>query len=217
MPSGRTHDSITLWSLPFIAGVVYERTRSASLTLIVSGGYLFSGLMFGPDLDTYSQHYKRWGILRWMWLPYRRSMRHRSFFSHGPIVGTIVRIVYLISWLVGILGVAILISAIAYQFTGESDAWRQFMRQYATMIQSGLKYSLQNQLTEWLTLFIGLELGALSHVSSDWIGSRLKRLLKHKKQKLGSSRKASPVSPKSPEASTVELPKISSPPIQKDS
>lgn len=213
MPSGRTHDSITLWTLPLVAGVTYERTRSAGLTLILSGGYLFSGLMFGPDLDIHSQQYKRWGILRWIWLPYRRSMKHRSFLSHGPMVGTVVRLVYLLSWLIASLGLIILLSAIAFQVVGKSDDWRQFMQPYATMLQEGLEYSLRHYVAEWLTLLIGLELGALSHVSSDWIGSRLKRWLKQKPQKSSQARKSKA---SRPSETGIELPTVP-PPVRKDS
>lgn len=214
MPSGRTHDSITLWSLPLIAGVTYERTRSASLTLILSGGYLFSGLMFGPDLDIHSQQYKRWGILRWIWLPYRKSMRHRSFLSHGPIVGTLVRLVYLASWAIAALGLMIIISAIVYQITGESDAWRQFVQQYGAAIKTGLKSSFYDRWVEWVALFIGLELGALSHISSDWIGSRWKRLSKQKSSKFpkaaraSDSHKPTPLPSHPSQHPTVELPQV---------
>ncbi len=35
MPSGKTHDRITLWSLPGIAGFTSILTRSGDLTLMV--------------------------------------------------------------------------------------------------------------------------------------------------------------------------------------
>ncbi len=51
MPSGRTHDRITMYALPFVAGFTLWQTRSSNATLLVAGGFLFGGLMFGPDLD----------------------------------------------------------------------------------------------------------------------------------------------------------------------
>lgn len=95
MPSGLTHDRITLWTLPWIVGITYGFTRNGEVTLILSGGFLFSGLMFGPDLDIHSIQYKRWGFLKGIWLPYRNFLRHRSIFSHGLIIGTCVRVLYL--------------------------------------------------------------------------------------------------------------------------
>ena len=100
MPSGRTHDRITLWLLPWVVGLSLLITRRAELTLLMAGGFLFSGLMFGPDLDIYSIQYQRWGVLRLIWWPYRSLLRHRSWLSHGPIVGTTLRIVYFLAFLV---------------------------------------------------------------------------------------------------------------------
>jgi uncharacterized metal-binding protein len=74
MPSGRTHDRITLWSLPLVASCTYLITRHSTPTLMICAGFLFGGLMLGPDLDIHSIHYKRWGWFRWIWLPYRGSM-----------------------------------------------------------------------------------------------------------------------------------------------
>jgi len=57
--------------------------------------------MFGPDLDLHSVQYKRWGPLL-LWIPYQNSTP--SLLSHGLIVGTTLRVLYLASWL-GILGI----------------------------------------------------------------------------------------------------------------
>lgn len=176
MPSGRTHDSITLWSLPILAGITFERTQSSSLTLLVSGSFLFSGLMFGPDLDIRSQQYRRWGFLRWIWLPYRKAMRHRSVWSHGPIVGTVLRIGYLLVWsgLLAVMGMGF--GAMAVQLLGWTTDGRVLAQQWAEALTSGIGRSLQQSPLEWFCVAVGLELGALSHVLSDWAGSAYKRL-----------------------------------------
>lgn len=191
-----------------MAGVTFERTHNASLTLILSGGYLFSGLMFGPDLDIHSRQYKRWGVLRWIWLPYRRSMRHRAFLSHGPVVGTVVRIVYLLSWLGTGIGIVVLISAIAYQLTGESEKWTQFSQQYWLIAKTGIGRSIQQHYPEWCALLIGLELGALSHSLSDWLSSRYKRLAPRKSVKSSVPKRSPPPSSSLSPPPTVELPPI---------
>ncbi|BAU12004.1 hypothetical protein LEP3755_25290 [Leptolyngbya sp. NIES-3755] len=182
MPSGRTHDSITLWSLPIVALIAFGLTQSGNLTLLVSGGFLFAGLMFGPDLDIYSQQYKRWGILRWIWLPYRRSMRHRSIFSHGAIIGTIGRILYLGVWIALFAIIGIFISAIAQQFLGVTAQWQTVAQ---SAIAATIQFSIvliQKASIECLALIIGLELGAMSHSLSDWIGSTIKRWNKRRKR-----------------------------------
>ena len=168
MPSGRTHDRITLWSLPFVAGVTFGQTQSSNLTLLVSGGFLLGGLMLGPDLDIYSRQYQRWGWLRWIWLPYRKLMRHRSFWSHGPVVGTMLRLLYLAIWItaLGWVGVAIA-TGLGYNTLDWSTASERAQRLI-------LQFSPQI-----MALCLGLELGSLSHSSSDWLGSAYKRYKTH--------------------------------------
>ncbi|MFN6468533.1 MAG: metal-binding protein [Nostoc sp. SerVER01] len=167
MPSGRTHDRITLYALPFVAGVTFWQTRSSNATLLVAGGFLFGGLMFGPDLDIYSVQFQRWGFLRWIWLPYQKSLRHRSFLSHGPIIGTTLRIIYL-GCLLAILAIFILV--IAQKLWNFSFTLQDLG---GTIGQSLLDYD-----TEYVALFLGLELGAMSHSLSDWSGSAYKRFQK---------------------------------------
>ena len=167
MPSGRTHDRITLWALPLVTGVTFWQTNSGNLTLLVVGGFLFGGLMFGPDLDIYSRPYQRWGFLRFIWLPYQKSLRHRSLFSHGPIIGTTLRVVY--------LGGLIAIAAVFALFVVEK-LWN--MQLNWQTVGETVTSTLTRYSTEFLALFLGLELGAMSHSLSDWGGSAYKRVLK---------------------------------------
>lgn len=55
--------------------------------------------LFSPDLDHNSgaRPYRRWGWLRIIWWLYQRLIPHRSPLSHWPILGTIGRIVYLVT------------------------------------------------------------------------------------------------------------------------
>ncbi|NEO26831.1 MAG: metal-binding protein [Kamptonema sp. SIO4C4] len=165
MPSGRTHDRVTLWTLPWIVLFTLLVTRNGMLTLLVSGAYLFSGLMFGPDLDIYSVQFKRWGGLRWLWLPYQKILKHRSRLSHGFLIGTILRVLYLSSIMlfVGIVGVAIA------QFIGG------FTWNWQTNAQQA-KLQLSHYTPEAIALFVGLELGAMSHASTDWLGTTAKQV-----------------------------------------
>jgi uncharacterized metal-binding protein len=165
MPSGRTHDRITLWTIPLISGIAYFLTQNGKLALILAGGFLFSGLMFGPDLDIYSVQYKRWGWFRWIWIPYRSAIRHRSQLSHGLLIGTILRLLY-ISLIILILSA--MVTAIAY-FFGYVN--------FQSVINSQKPFPVWNQTytQALLALIIGLELGAMSHSISDWIGSAYKR------------------------------------------
>jgi uncharacterized metal-binding protein len=165
MPSGQTHDRITLWTVPLVSGIAYFLTQNGKLALILAGGFLFSGLMFGPDLDIYSVQYKRWGWFRWIWIPYRSAIRHRSQLSHGLIIGTILRLLYISLIILILSGI---IAAIAYllgyvNLKSVIDSQKQFPIWDAKYTQA------------LLALIIGLELGAMSHSISDWIGSAYKR------------------------------------------
>lgn len=168
MPSGYTHDRITLWSLPVVAALSFIRTRDSTLTLLLLSGFLFGALMLGPDLDTRSIHFKRWGLLRWIWIPYRGSLRHRSPLSHWPLVGTVVRVVYVLVWTFLLcLGSMALVNEV-FQI---GWTWADI----ATIIGR----SLREHRAAWIVIGIGLEVGALSHYLADWGVSTSKRVRRH--------------------------------------
>lgn len=169
MPSGRTHDRLTLWSLPVVAGGSWLISRQSDLSLVLSGCYLFAGLMFGPDLDVRSRQSQRWGPLHWLWIPYRRCLRHRSWFSHGPLLGTAGRVCYLALW--GGLVLVIVEGAIAL---GSGGDWASLLSRLGQH-QRLLWLWMQAHPTVLMSALIGLELGAMSHSLSDWAGSIWKR------------------------------------------
>ncbi|MGC1307381.1 MAG: metal-binding protein [Phormidesmis sp.] len=164
MPSGRTHDKITLWCLPAVVGLTAWAMRSPTIVLTVSVAYLVGGFMLGPDLDIVSIQYKRWGPLRWIWLPYQTALPHRSRFSHGPIIGTALRVVYLAIWtaLFTMVAVTILNAVWDAQLT-----WQSLGRT--------LHYLAGRYFAEWVAILVGLEVGAMSHSISDVTGSYLVR------------------------------------------
>ncbi len=167
MPSGHTHDRITLWSLPAVAAASLWATRSSSLTLAIAGGFLFGGLMLGPDLDTRSIHHRRWGALRWIWVPYRNSISHRSPLSHGPVIGTTIRVIYLLV-VAGLVITAVL--AAANEVLRLGWTWMAFGRVMST--------GLVSYRPTLIALAVGLEVGALGHYTADWALSSYKRVRK---------------------------------------
>ncbi|MFS8884249.1 metal-binding protein [Synechococcus sp. R55.3] len=180
MPLGSTHDRITLWTAPGITLAAGVLGNSTTVALAVGSAYLFSGLMFSGDLDTCSRQYQRWLFLRWIWLPYRKWMRHRSFWSHGPIVGTAVRVLYLSLWAggAGLLG-AWLGSQLGWwmwqPWVWGSDLW-QLLQVHAEMLF-------------WIGM--GLELGSVNHSLSDWMVSRWKRWRRKRRQVRSPARRLS--------------------------
>ncbi|WP_267384033.1 metal-binding protein [Cyanobacterium sp. uoEpiScrs1] len=185
MPSGRTHDRITFWSLPLLVGLTYFFSDNKRLTLLIASSYLFSGLMFGPDLDIHSIQYKRWGIIRGMWLPYRYLFKHRSLFSHGLLIGTILRLLYLATVLMLVAIIGVMITQLIWTIDW---SWQQSIHQIIKLVAT--RYS-----QEMIVVGVGLELGAISHIISDCIISTIKkhrrRTLKQTKNKKNSRRRCS--------------------------
>jgi len=94
MPSGRTHDFITIFILPILILALYYFNISITTNIIISISYLFSSFMFNGDLDVPSKPFYRWSFLRFIWLPYQ-NIPHRSILSHGLIIGTLLRVLYI--------------------------------------------------------------------------------------------------------------------------
>ncbi|MGA1409333.1 MAG: metal-binding protein [Prochlorotrichaceae cyanobacterium] len=182
MPAGRIHDRITLWGLPLCGGLTLMTSGSSRTTLIICSGYLLGGLLLGPDLDIHSRPYKRWGWLRWLWLPYQKSVRHRSFWSHGFLVGTTLRLLYLGLCILAIGAVLLLLwsGAIA------GGQWWQVFQDASQVLLSHSIGFLQQHSREGLFLFLGLEIGAMSHSVADRLLSAWKRSRRRRK----SSRKS---------------------------
>jgi uncharacterized metal-binding protein len=171
MPSGKTHDAITmLLAVPTFVGA-WGVTGSVALAIVVTAATIFGGLMFGPDLDIQSRQYARWGVFRFLWLPYRSLFRHRSRWSHGILFGTLIRVVYFVA-------VLALISAICFYLymtyvVGKppnldeyAHAWRAF--------EAGLKWRGATRQIALATL-AGLWWGAASHTITDVTWSVLRK------------------------------------------
>lgn len=164
MPSGKTHDRITIWCVPWIVLFAATLTQHWGYTFLLVSGFLFGGLMFGPDLDVRSIQSKRWGWLSWIWHPYRTSLRHRSWLSHGFLAGTLMRLAYLCLWI--LLGTLLVL-----EFTNTSG------RTHITWGELGqsISYTFLQYWRVWLAIAIGIEIGAMSHSISDWLVSDWKR------------------------------------------
>ena len=97
MPDGKTHDKITIRFLPILIIILFLLSLPLSPIIILSIGYLVGSYMFNGDLDIHSRPYRRWGPLRFIWKPYQNTFSHRSIFTHGLIIGTIIRLIYLLT------------------------------------------------------------------------------------------------------------------------
>jgi len=100
MPSGRIHlriEASLLVGLGAVAGwLAYLGIVAVATSASFAASYAFSMVFLSPDLDLRrSRAFARWGILRWLWIPYAVIFRHRQV-SHHPIIGPLTRILYLV-------------------------------------------------------------------------------------------------------------------------
>ncbi len=140
MPNGKTHDIITYLTTPVVGIMGYVITSDIKTTLILMSTYFFASMMFNGDLDTNSRPYNRWFVFKMIWIPYQLLFHHRSIFTHGIIIGTIIRIIYL--------------GLIPFIFI---------------LIKGNLDVITSINLNIIIIMFIGLELGSAIHTISDKI------------------------------------------------
>jgi uncharacterized metal-binding protein len=139
MASGKNHDK-SIYFLTPVVGIIGGYYFSPELGLIAASSHLLGGLYLSPDLDLISLPWKRWGALRFLWIPYQR-IPHRHWLSHAPIVGSIGRLLYLGLWL---SPVAIALIRVLPPLHGGND----------------FRYSVAAAL-------VGIELSALNHLLLD--------------------------------------------------
>src|SRR5262245_13918045 len=170
MPNARTHDAITYGLTPFTYLAAEMLWENHVISVLATAAMLFSGLMFGPDLDLNSQPYKRWGPLKFIWKPYQAALSHRSAFSHGPVLGTIIRIVYFLV-IFSVLGATMLYLRHRFIHLQQTTWEAEF-----TTIRDDLftMWRQTDQLYFW-GIFGGLWLGALAHTTADIAWSTLKK------------------------------------------
>ena len=97
MPGARAHDVITIVTAGAAnaAYFAFAPHPEPMLAVLFTVTYLFAGFACAGDLDLDSKEYRRWGPLRFIWWPYRVIVPHRSWISHGLILGGVIRVAYL--------------------------------------------------------------------------------------------------------------------------
>jgi len=170
MPSGKTHDAVTFLLVAPIFAATWKLTENVALASIVTAAFIFGGLMFGPDLDTMSRQYTRWSVFRYLWYPYQAFFPHRSRWSHGLIFGTFIRIVYFMGTLT--LSSFVLAAVLTAISGGENTL--SLMEFAKTWVLIGEHVRANVGENTFLSLFVGLWLGAASHTFTDIAGSFIK-------------------------------------------
>lgn len=169
MPSGKTHDAVTFFFAAPVFAAVWKITGNVPNSVLVAVAFLIGGLMFGPDLDTMSKQYVRWGIFKTLWYPYQAFFKHRSRWSHGLVFGTFLRVVYFM----GVLTLLSFLGAYLYATYTGGDLPRLF--EFTKTWTNIGEYARAN-FGEYvfISLFAGLWLGAASHTLTDMAGTFVK-------------------------------------------
>jgi uncharacterized metal-binding protein len=165
MPNGHTHDAVTWFLVTPVALASWALTQDLPGTVVLSGAFVFAGLMFSGDLDLPSAQYRRWGRMRWIWKPYQWVVPHRSLLSHGILLGPLGRLLYL-------SGLAVALACATLRLT--SGHWQLPWDAFglAVDVAAGLDDRA------WVLVAYGLAglwLGGASHSLADWGWSGVKR------------------------------------------
>lgn len=150
MANAKNHDRGILLFTP-IWGLTAFHYASIDIGIIVGVSHFLGGWYLSPDLDLKSSPFLRWGILKTFWLPYQKSIPHRNWKSHAPIVGSMIRLGYLAFWLSPLLlipGVYESLPAIGWQRA--------------------------------IACFVGVELSAMNHLILDGLVIPLPKALKRR-------------------------------------
>ena len=170
MPSGKTHDKITVVTAVAAVPVWWWESAAKDWAGMAIGltAYLFSGFWLSDDLDTHSIAYKRWGAFRWLWWPYRTLVPHRSWVSHGIGFGPIFRVAYFLVMLWA---------------TMRGVLWG-LMQAHIPVNRDAVLGSFWGLTTDWtashpswaMCALMGLVLGGVTHSVADAIVSWAKRV-----------------------------------------
>ncbi|MFN8671685.1 MAG: metal-binding protein [Candidatus Sericytochromatia bacterium] len=174
MPNGKTHDKVNWILLPPFAYISWDFSKDLVILLLFTVSYLFSSFMFSGDLDLVSSQSKRWGVIRFIWIPYRKFFKHRSKLTHGILLGTIVRIVYL-SLVMSIFYLFLYYLTVKYAPT--------FNNELASKTNNLQNIFINQPKGYFIYIFLGLVAGAFAHTMADEFFSTMKRIFKKNNKK----------------------------------
>ena len=177
--NGRAHATASaVSSVPagIVVGAIAEDPRAG----LWAGAGCIAGILLTPDLDQegYSaleiEGVKALGPLGYLWLalwwPYAKAIPHRSFWSHGPLVGTLGRLLWLL-----LVGPALVGLAMGGGFL----FWRWINKDPVSPLQAMdvVRKTYQALVPDlrqphWFPVFLGLSVSDLLHFLMDAIPIR---------------------------------------------
>jgi uncharacterized metal-binding protein len=118
MPSGNVHDTVNTVALT--GYVAYSVATQQTDWLPTAIGIAVGTLWLSPDLELKSEPYYRFGPFRVLWMPYVKIMPHRSIWSHGMIIGDVIRLLYSAALVIPLLFLSLYFQVIASETI---DSW----------------------------------------------------------------------------------------------
>lgn len=95
MPNYKTHDRVALITTPVI--ILAASAITPPSTAILTGAmFLLANHYLSPDLDIDSIMIRRWGLLYFIWWPYKKLFKHRSLWTHSGLLSGSIRFLYLL-------------------------------------------------------------------------------------------------------------------------
>ena len=170
MPNAPTHDAITLAAAAVSAPVLLNSglpEMDAINTAVTVAAFVVSGLLFSPDLDLRSASYMRWKGLRFIWLPYQRLVRHRSWISHSLLVGPLIRFAYFAAMALFLALVALVLLGLLVPLDA-SGSLRQF-------VIGSLTWGENHRLFVLYALCGFVAASALHSLTDTWVSSMKRR------------------------------------------
>ena len=150
MASGATHNAVTLATATGLSTALMAYTDTSFQSVVLFAAGCIAGIWLTPDLD--QEGYNRienkmrksknpfigiFGNLYIIfWYPYAKLIPHRSWVSHMPVVGTIIRIAYLMLMTSMFLVVIGFIAPIAHDAIG--PFWQLFAAVFEPMFPAFL-------------------------------------------------------------------------------
>jgi len=102
MPSYQIHDKINIALLVLILPALIYLNVDFVTVSVFTLSYVFATYFLSPDLDIDSRVFRRWGLLRFLWCPYKDLFHHRKI-SHNVILGPVSLISYLSALIILVL------------------------------------------------------------------------------------------------------------------
>ena len=203
MSNGKVHDlggasvGFFILAAPLLVSTIIDPVEHDSLifsmgwqkyTAMAGGACIFGTLMLSPDLDVFpwrSVCQQRWDNigfgplnLGWIWEPYRRYIGHRDGLSHSILLGSTIRVLYLLAWASTLL---------VFQ------PIRDINWMHIALTNQGLL----------VAAFVGVEISALVHYLLDglihkWIKKMFAKMIPYDKsgKKSGKKNKRKPITPR---------------------